>query len=69
MPDDFLGDQLLSPLNSGLEGSGENCCRSRKSADYQRFKTPLALKCVHKSVETPYLFSQDESVNTTPISG
>ena len=58
-PADFL-DHHVSPNIS--------CHKSPKPVDCNDFKTPLNSRCVQNISETPSLFSQDESVNHTPIS-
>ncbi|XP_068719868.1 breast cancer type 2 susceptibility protein-like isoform X2 [Montipora capricornis] len=69
-PDDFIDDQHVSAVISGIlknNGSCNNCLVPSKSGDCKELKTPVASKYVHKSFETPCLFSQDESVNVTPL--
>lgn len=69
-PEDFFGDQQVSPKISALQES--NCHTqvqaSTEPADCNEFKTPLSSRYRYKSAETPCLFSQDEPVNATPIS-
>ena len=65
-PEDFLDDPQVSPKISASQEN--NYHTNTEPADCNEFKTPLTSRYGHKNTETPCLFSQDDSVNVTPIS-
>ena len=67
---DFLADQNVPQDVSASEQStcSNDCLTNPKTVDCNEFKTPQTSRYNHKVSETPCLFSQDESVNHTPIS-
>ena len=67
-PADFLDEQPASPKVSSLQGTDDTCCTSPKLVECNEFKTPLTSRYGNKASATPSLFSQDESVNPTPVS-
>ncbi|XP_015771061.1 PREDICTED: uncharacterized protein LOC107349422 isoform X2 [Acropora digitifera] len=73
-PEDFFDNQHISERDNTLHvqdnhAGSSNFLTNRKTDNRQEFKTPDASKRFQKIIETPCLFSQDESGSIFPSSG
>jgi len=72
--EDFFDNQHISERDNTLHvqdnhAGSSNFLTKRKTDNRQEFKTPDASKHFQKIIETPCLFSQDESGSIFPSSG